>query len=214
MDLPQNIKNGTLYNMDCTFLSGIRYIRESADTISLIFSAPPSGRFPESFFLMPDGKEYDYRTFIFTLTEAIHPCQPQDSESFFTARAVTNDIPEQRKNFRVYVTTQVPVLFEGEKHETSVTVKDIGTGGFLFVSKKKYEPGTVLSAIFAKARTPVCITAQIQKLRPVRKEGLYGYGCQFTNLSPSAESMVRNFVFQTETLHAKAVKEREEALSR
>ena len=64
MDLPQNIKNGTLYNMDCTFLSGIRYIRESADTISLIFSAPPSGRFPESFFLMPEGKEYDYRTFI------------------------------------------------------------------------------------------------------------------------------------------------------
>lgn len=133
----------------------------------------------------------------------------------YLINAVTTDIPDQRKNFRVYTTFQAPILLEGRTKETYVTVKDIGTGGFQFISKHKFEPGTNLSTVFSSGiRTPACITACIQKQRPVRQKGVYGYGCQFINLPQSTEALIRNFVFQTELLQAKAKKEREEALTK
>lgn len=205
--------NATLYHLDCSYLANVRYHRESLDTITLFFSEKPSANFPERFFLMPEGKAYDYRAFIFTLSEEIHPGQTQASEDnlCYLARAVTNDIPEQRKNYRVYVTFQASIILEGQKKETSVTIKDIGTGGFQFVSKQKFEPDTPLTTIFTSIKTPVCITARIQKLRPVRRDGIYGYGCQFIDLPPKVEMLIRNFVFQTGTLQAKAQKEKQDA---
>ena len=80
-------------------------------------------------------------------------------------------------------------------------------GGFLFVAKQKFLPGTELSFIFNKSKKPVIITAQVCKLRPVRAEGYYGHGCQFVNLSPSVESSVCNFVFEAEALQARKQKD-------
>lgn len=207
-----NIKKATLYDLDCNYLTDVQYNRESPDTISLIFSGKPSEQFPGRFFLMPEGDAYTYRAFIFTLSESIHPGKIPLSESgvCYLARAVTNDIPEQRKNFRVYLTFQISVQLEGQKKQIPVTVKDIGTGGFLFVSKQKFEPDTRFTAMFTSARTPACISARIQKIRPVRPEGLHGYGCQFVDLPPATETLIRNFVFQTEALQAKAKREKTE----
>ena len=78
-----------------------------------------------------------------------------------------------------------------------------------FVSKQRFQPGTVLSVIFPELKSPL-ITACIQKMRPVRREGLYGYGCQYIDLPPKAEALIRNYVYQTEVLQAKARKEKEE----
>ena len=44
--------NATLYNLDCTYLTDIRYNRNSLDTITLIFPEKPSADFPERFFFM------------------------------------------------------------------------------------------------------------------------------------------------------------------
>ena len=44
----------------------------------------------------------------------------------------------------------------------------------------------------------------------MRREGLYGYGCQYIDLPPKAEALIRNYVYQTEVLQAKARKEKEE----
>lgn len=204
-----DIGNAALYNMDCTYLTDVRYSRNSLDTITLIFSEKPAENFPERFFFMPEGKDYDYRAFIFTLSENIHTDQTESGEnSRYLVRAVTNDIPEQRKNYRVYVTFKAVILLEGQKKEVPVTIKDIGTGGFQFVTKQKLETETEFQSIFTSIKTPVCITARIQKQRPVREKGVYGYGCQYTNLSPKVEMLVRNFVFQTETLQAKTKREK------
>lgn len=205
-----NAANATLYNLNCTYLADVQYERESLDTITIFFSEQPSENFPERFFLMPEGTAYDYRAFIFTLSEEIHPDKPSPSGGSvrYLVHAVTNDIPEQRKNYRVYSTFQASVLLEGQKKETTVTIKDIGTGGFQFISKQIFEPDTVLTTIFTSIKSPVCITARIQKLRPVRKEGYHGYGCQFLNLPPKVEMLIRNYVFQTEALQAKAKKEK------
>ena len=206
--LPDAAK-ATLYNLDCTYLTDVQYNRESLDTVTLNFFEEPFRQFPQKFFLMPEGNAFDYRAFIYTLTEDIHSDPGSGDTARYLARAITNDIPEQRKNFRVYVTFQVSVMLKGQKKQIPVTVKDIGTGGFQFVSKQVFEPGTTLTTMFTQARTPVCISACIQKLRPVRREGLNGYGCQFNNLTPNAETLIRNFVFQTEAIQAKAKKEKE-----
>ncbi len=206
----QNLKNGTLYNMDCTYLTEVEYNRESLDTVALVFSEKPSEDFPKKFFLMPEGKQYDFRAFIYTLSEEFHSFRLLDNRDVYIVRAVTNDVPEQRKNFRVYVTFRVSLLLEGQSVTIPVKVKDIGTGGFQFVSKQRFQPGTVLSVIFPELKSPL-ITACIQKMRPVRREGLYGYGCQYIDLPPKAEALIRNYVYQTEVLQAKARKEKEES---
>lgn len=211
MNSLQNMTNGTLYYLDCTFLAEIRFIRESPDTIALYFSEKPSEDFPQKFFLMPEGRQFDYRVFIFTLTEEIHSCEPSENEDGrYVVHAVTKDIPEQRKNFRVYVTFDASLLLEGQSQEKYVKIKDIGTGGFQFVSKQKFEPGSIVFTIFPGFKAPLNIKARIEKQRPVRREGLYGYGCRFIDLSPKAETMIRNYVYQTEVLQAKARKEIEE----
>lgn len=208
MDVLHKMTNGTLYYLDCTFLADIQFKREGPDTIILFFSGEAPEEFPEKFFLMPEGRKYDYRAFIFTLSEEFHICHvPEEDKEYYTARAVTKDIPEERKNFRVYATIQASLLLEGQTKEKYVSIKDIGTGGFQFVSKEKFQPGTMVSAIIPSLKEPVHITACIQKQRPVRREGLYGYGCQFINLQPRAEMLIRNYVFQTEVLQAKAKKE-------
>lgn len=212
MGVLQELKKGTLYNMDCIYLLEAEYKRESLDTIVFVFSQKPPEDFPRKFFLMPEGKQYDFRAFIYTLTEEIHPCRLFDNRDVFIVRAVTNDIPEQRKNFRVYATFRAMLFLEGSREEISVKVKDVGTGGFQFVSEQDFQPGTILIAVFPdlNLKFPLQIKAKIQKMRPVRREGLHGYGCQYIDLQPRDEAVIRNYVFQTEVLQAKARKEMEE----
>jgi PilZ domain. len=203
-----DIKGATLYSMDCTFFDTVRYSRQSEEAVIIIFSRKPEVPLPHRLFLMPDGEAYDYRAFIFELSQEAEPfCMEESGEKVYLVHAVTNDIPEQRKNLRVYVTMQVSALFEGETKERRITVKDIGTGGFLFVSKEIFQPDTKLTTIFTDSREPVCITGHIQKLRPVRKEGLHGYGCQFVDLSAGTEAKIRNFVYRTNILQSKVREE-------
>ena len=72
--LPDAAK-ATLYNLDCTYLTDVQYNRESLDTVTLNFFEEPFRQFPQKFFLMPEGNAYDYRAFIYTLTEDIHSAE-------------------------------------------------------------------------------------------------------------------------------------------
>ena len=73
----QDAENGSLFHMDCSFLSSVRYCCESPDTVCLIFPEKPTD-LPERVFLMPDGKQYDYRAFIYTLSEGAEVCSLRD----------------------------------------------------------------------------------------------------------------------------------------
>lgn len=239
----QDAKSGSLFYMDCRFLSSVRYFCESPDTICFIFPEKPAG-LPERLFLMPDGRQYDYRAFLYTLSEGMEVCRlPEDSveskgrphgnskytasasapmpgkglasvpgagkktlgeTEYYIVRGVTDDIQEVRKNFRVYVSFRTSVYFDSEPGEAAVTIKDIGCGGFLFVSDKKYNPGDTLSVVLFDSRDPLLVRARIRKLRPVRKEGRYGYGCEYIDLNPQAEARIRSYVFQTELLQVRA----------
>lgn len=170
----QDAENGSLFHMDCSFLSSVRYFCESPDIVCLIFSEKPA-HLPKRIFLMPDGRQYEYRAFLYTLSEDMEVCRlpelPGESEGrlhgtdedaasaaasdkslahaqeagrkmptekeYYIVRGVTDDIQEVRKNFRVYVSFRTSVYFDNDPGETAVTIKDIGCGGFLFVSDKK-----------------------------------------------------------------------------
>lgn len=202
----QGAKCGTLYDINCRQLSSIRYYWDGPDVVYFIYPDDPAPNLPERIFLMPDGEEYDYRAFIFNLSRDIRTCSLLDGNTerdFYLVKGMTDDIQEVRKNFRVYVSYRTSVYFDDVSGESKVTIKDIGCGGFLFVSDKKYNPGDTLSAILLNSRDPLLVHSRIRKLRPVRREGLYGYGCEYIDLSPQAEARIRNFVFQTEVLQAK-----------
>ena len=201
MMLLENAVHATLYNMDCSFLSSVRFIRFSLESARFYFSDIPEGGLPAQFFVMPDDKQYDYRAFIYKLQGKPQPCA--EDNTCWQADGITDDIPELQSNFRVYVSFRTSIWLDKETREHSLTIKDIGTGGFLFVSKKEFTPGDTLSALLPDARDPVFVKARIQKRRPVRREGIFGYGCQFLNLTASAEAKIRKFVYQTEVLQAK-----------
>lgn len=201
MSLSKDFKNATLYYIDCSVFCPVRFTRLSLDTARFYFPRMPEGGLPEQFFMMPDDKQYDYRAFIYTPQGALQPC-PEDG-SWWQVDGITNDIPELQSNFRVYVSFQTSIWLDRESREYALTIKDIGTGGFLFVSKTEFTPGDTLSAVLPDAREPLFVKARIQKRRPVRREGLFGYGCQFLNLTAKAEAQIRKFVYQTEVLQAK-----------
>ncbi len=213
LNLLENAKNGTLYDMDCRLLSHIRYYQESPDTVYFIYSEPAVEavsvpKLPERFFLMPDGKEYDYRAFLFRLSADTGTYSLQDDHAgkdFYLVKGVTDDIQEVRKNFRIYISVHTSVYFDDGSREATVTIKDIGCGGFLFISENKYEPGDTFSIVlFHSSREPLLVQARIRKLRPVRQEGIYGYGCEYIGLPSHAEARILNFVFQTEVLQARS----------
>lgn len=207
LDSLEHVKYGTLYDMNCSILSPIQYHLESPDTASFIFSENPAGRLPERFFLMPEGEKYDYRAFLFQLSADIktkHLQNEAGEREYYVVTGVTDDIQEVRKNFRVYVSVRTFAYFDGHSKEERVTVKDIGCGGFLFISDQKYEPGSTLSIVlFNSSRDPLLVHARIRKRRPVRPESIYGYGCEYIDLPSQAESRILNFVFHTEVLQAK-----------
>lgn len=75
-------------------------------------------------------------------------------------------------------------------------IKNLSTGGFLFISEEEFEPGTRMAFIFTLGSSPVYTTAIVRRTLPVRPEHLTGYGCQFVNLTPKTEATIRNFVFR------------------
>ncbi len=128
MMLLENAVHATLYNMDCSFLSSVRFIRFSLESARFYFSDIPEGGLPAQFFVMPDDKQYDYRAFIYKLQGKPQPCA--EDNTCWQADGITDDIPELQSNFRVYVSFRTSIWLDKETREHSLTIKDIGTGGF------------------------------------------------------------------------------------
>jgi len=46
----------------------VRYMEDSANTATFIFPEEPPADFPRQVFLMPKGEEYDYSTWLYTMS--------------------------------------------------------------------------------------------------------------------------------------------------
>ena len=195
-----NAKKGTLYNLDSTFLSEIRYERTSVETAVFIFPTKQEIPFPLTVFFMPDGGKYNHSSYQYTLTgPAAGHNENEDSDDYAVA-GTTNDVPELRDELRINVSFQIDIQLDKENPHITAYITDISAGGFMFVSKTAFKSGDTISFIFPSMHEPVYVTAVVKRQRPANSPGLYGYGCQFVNLMPKAEASVRNFVFHEELI--------------
>lgn len=196
MELSEDIRNGTFYNMESEPFTEVRYIQDSDTEATFIFSEDP-GELPERVFLMPSGELYDYTAYLYTLLDEAEETEDEDSgEAIWTIKGNTKDTPEARSDLRVDLSFSVDATFNNSPKPTQIMIKNLSTGGFLFISEEEFEPGTRMAFIFTLGSSPVYTTAIVRRTLPVRPEHLIGYGCQFVNLTPKTEATIRNFVFR------------------
>lgn len=81
----------------------------------------------------------------------------------------------------------------------SAMTSNISAGGLYFITAERL-PVSVFRVRFYHNILPFVFQARV-----LREEQLeynqFGYGCRFENLSPNAESALRGYIFQMETLH-------------
>lgn len=195
-------QNGTLYNLDCTVFSPVRFFEKAPGKNIFIFSSDPSSALPKHLFLMPDGAEYDYSTFFFTFSPEVS-IHREDGEVYYLITGTTNELTANRNELRVNISFDVSAMFDESSDEETVTVKNVSAGGFFFVSKNKHKLQSTIAFILSNSTPPVLVTAHIRSVRPTRIPGLYGYGCQFFGLNSKTEAAVRNFVFRAEVIQRK-----------
>lgn len=196
MELSEDIRNGTFYNMESVPFTEVRYIQDSDTEATFIFSEDP-GELPERVFLMPSGELYDYTAYLYTLLDETEEAEDEDTgEAIWMIKGNTKDTPEARSDLRVDLSFSVDATFNNSPKPTQIMIKNLSTGGFLFISEEEFEPGTRMAFIFTLGSSPVYTTAIVRRTLPVRPEHLTGYGCQFVNLTPKTEATIRNFVFR------------------
>lgn len=200
-----NARGGSLYLLDSTFLSHIRYSSEYSDSAVFIFDEEPAEEYlSQQVFLVPDDEKKDYSSYLYTLSDKVTPYDvPATDYTYYLVNAVTEDDPSLREDLRVRISFDTMADFSGFKEKFPITLRNISAGGFLFTSDRQWETNTTLSFLLTLTKTPVQISAKIRYLRPTPFPGLYAYGCQFIGLPKDTEAAVRNFVFAENVLQAR-----------
>ncbi|WP_027400139.1 flagellar brake protein [Anaerovorax odorimutans] len=114
---------------------------------------------------------------------------------------------QRRKDFKVsinYVEVVEAVSKEPKDNGAIVKIpvrfKDISAGGACFITEGKnenLEVGDHIITDFTLGRFPIILEMKI--LRETKeKNNVYSYGCQFIDMKASQESIIRQFVFQTQ----------------
>ncbi len=193
-------ENGELYNADCQLLAKVKFSRSTTSLI-VILAQPLEFALDERVYLMPEGKEHDYSSF---LCHVAAPCVEYHVENtgatYYLLETSTRDDPSFGVELRVEVSFQIQITLEGSTRTVPATVKDISAGGLKIISNELYEEGSVFSFIFTVPRNPVILNAKIIRKRPSRHPGMHCYGCQFYDLSAGAENAVRKFVYTEDLL--------------
>ncbi len=200
-----NAQGASLYLLDSTFLSHIRYSSKSSDSAVFIFDNEPEEEYlSQQVFLVPDDEKTNYSAYLYTLADKITPYDaPTTNYTYYLVDAVADNASSLREDLRVKITYDTMADFDGFKEKVPITLRDISAGGFLFTSEQEWEVNTTLSFLLTLTKTPVYIAAKIRSLYPTPFPGLYTYGCQFIGLPKDTEAIVRNFVFSENVLQAR-----------
>ncbi len=210
MDPLSYVCRGSLYNWDTTFLANVGYQRESVKTALFYFyDEEPDFEFPLTVSFKPSGEEYTHISYIYTLTDMKKGVDDM-KDSCYIVSGTSIDVPELREDIRVNVSFPVEIHMEDgqleQKPDVRVLLTDISAGGFMFVSHETFAIGSVVSFMFSFKKYPAYIRGIIRHERPTRTPDLKGYGCQFTGISSTTESAIRNFVFQEELIQRRKIK--------
>lgn len=204
MEQLQNLRHGILYTLDTSYFSEVQYTKQSLDTAIFILPEELTRNLPDQLFLIPDGEAYTFAPYRFVLSKDLTLYRADSSGTpYYLVRGTTTDTAETRDELRIQVSIDVALDCPGFYSKVPVTIKDLSASGLLFVSDQNFEPGTNFSFDFPDMENNPEVTARIVKKRPVRIDGLTGYGCQFVHLSSALESEIRKFVFRQDVLYKK-----------
>ena len=201
MDALFDVRRGSLYYSDTTLLSEVGYKRVSATTAYFFFEEEPDITYPLEVVFRTVGEQYDDVSFACTLTGCKEITDEQEKDCYRVTGTVKG-LPEFRDDVRINVTFPVEIELE-DGRTIEAQVKDMSAGGFRFVSEEDVPEGMGVSFLFTLGKLPVFITGDIKHQYPSGEGGLKSYGCQFVNLPPTTESVVRNFVFHEEVVRRK-----------
>lgn len=204
MEQLQNLRHGILYTLDTSYFSEVQYTKQSSNTVIFILPEELTRNLPDQLFLIPDGKAYTFAPCRFVLSENLTLYRTDASgKPYYLVRGTTTDTAEARDELRIQVSIDIDIDCPNFYAKVPVTIKDLSASGLLFVSDQKFEPGMNFSFEFPDTAEYPEVTARIVKKRPVRVDGLTGYGCQFLHLSPKLEAEIRKFVFRQDVLYKK-----------
>lgn len=79
--------------------------------------------------------------------------------------------------------------------------RDLSAGGIYFISEYQLPVESVVQFQLHGASKPLLLSARVlrtEELPPKKETPQYGHGCQFTELKPQTEAVLRNYIFRQE----------------
>ncbi|MEH2956401.1 PilZ domain-containing protein [Candidatus Merdisoma sp. JLR.KK006] len=79
--------------------------------------------------------------------------------------------------------------------------RDLSAGGIYFISEYQLPPESVVQFQLHGATKPLLLSARVlrtEELPPKKGSPQYGHGCQFTEMKPQTEAVLRNYIFRQE----------------
>lgn len=203
-----NAEHCILFQLDSSFITKARFSQPELGSIVLIFSEKPDFHLPDRFYLMPDGEDKEFTSYLCTRVSPVGSFYIEATDrTYYTIEAVTKDTPKLREELRVNVSIETEAVFEDKAAPEKIVIKDVSAGGMMFISKKKMEKDTEISCMFPTMKGEIPVNARIIARRPTRLADTYAYGCQFTGLLSKDETAIRNFVFTEDLIQKRHMEE-------
>ena len=113
---------------------------------------------------------------------------------------------QRRQDFKVktFLETEVTLL-SPLSGPCAGTIEDLSAGGMLFATEMALEIGQDFIVSFTETREPLYLHVKI--LRRQSDNRIKRYGCQFQELLPQHEEMLRQYVFQLEAAQRRGMRE-------
>lgn len=112
------------------------------------------------------------------------------------------DSIQRRQDFKVKTSLEVEVsLLSPEKGPCSGTIEDLSAGGMLFATEMPLQIGQDFVVAFTETKEPLYLHVKI--IRQQSNGRIKRYGCQFQQLLPMHEEMLRQYVFKLEAVRCR-----------
>lgn len=116
------------------------------------------------------------------------------------------DAIQRRQDFKVKTSLETEVtLLSPLKGSCAGIIEDLSAGGMLFATELSLEVGQDFVVSFTETKEPLYLHVKI--LRQQSGGKIKRYGCQFQELLPQHEEMLRQYVFQLDALHRRNARE-------
>lgn len=115
---------------------------------------------------------------------------------------------QRRQDLKIYLETEldlfctyVPSTAVGIPERIRAISRDISAGGIYFICEYCLPEGTVVQFQLHGASKPLLLAARVLRFESVdERDGKpqFGHGCQFIEMKPQTEAVLRNYIFRQE----------------